>query len=111
MAYRLLRREGWLVNHKRVHRLWKLHGMQVPRKQRKRRRLPGLSSNSCVRHRALRRNHVWSYDFVADRTEDGRQLKLLAVIDEYTRERLAIEVGRTFTSREMILALQCLFAT
>ena len=109
--HELLPEQGWRVNFKRVHRLWKLHGMQVPRKQRKRRRLPGLSSNSCVRHRALRRNHVWSYDFVADRTEDGRQLKLLAVIDEYTRECLAVEVGRTFTSREVILTLQYLFAT
>jgi hypothetical protein len=82
----------------------------VPRKQRKRRRLPGLSSNSCVRHKALHRNHVWSYDFVADRTEDGRQLKLLVVIDEFTRECLAAEVGRTFTSREVILTLQYVFA-
>jgi len=101
---------GWRVDFKRVHRLWKLHRMQVPQKQRKRRRLPGLSANSCVRHKALHRNHVWSYDFVADRTEDGRQLKLLVVVDEYTRECLAVEVGRTFTSREVILTLQYLFA-
>ena len=101
---------GWRVNFKRVHRLWQRHGMQVPRKQRKRRRLPGLSRNSCVRHKAVHRNHVWSYDFVADRTEDGRQLKLLVVIDEFTRECLAVEVGRTFTSREVILTLQYLFA-
>ena len=67
--------------------------MQVPRKQHRRRRLPGTSENSCIRHRAERINHVWSYDFLVDRTEDGRQLKLLAVIDEYTRECLAIEVS------------------
>ena len=108
--HELLPELGWPVNFKRVHRLWKLHGMQVPRKQRKRRRLPGLSRNSCVRHKALHRNHVWSYDFVVDRTEDGRQLKLLVVIDEFTRECLAIEVGRTFTSREVILTLEYLFA-
>ena len=106
--HELLPELGWPVNFKRVHRLWKLHGMQVPRKQRKRRRLPGLSRNSCVRHKALHRNHVWSYDFVVDRTEDGRQLKLLVVIDEFTRECLAIEVGRTFTSREVILTLEYL---
>ena len=84
--------------------------MQVPRKQHRRRRLPGGSQNSCVRHRAQRMNHVWSYDFVAERTEDGRQLRLLVVIDEYTRECLAIEVGRSFTARDVINVLQYLFA-
>lgn len=108
--YEMLPELGWRVNFKRVHRLWKQHHMQVPKKQRKRRRLPGLSRNSCVRHRPMHRNHVWSYDFVVDRTEDGRQLKLLVVIDEFTRECLAVEAGRTFTSREVILALQYLFA-
>ncbi len=72
---------GWQVNHKRVHRLWKQEQMQVPRKQHRRRRLSGCSENSCVRHRAERINHVWSYDFVSDRTEVGRKLKLLVVID------------------------------
>lgn len=108
--HELLPGVGWCVNFKRTHRLWKEHHMQVPQKQRKRRRLPGLSANSCVRHRAEYKNHVWSYDFVADRTEDGRQLKLLVVIDEFTRECLAMEVGRSFTSREVILTLQYLFA-
>ncbi len=84
--------------------------MQVPRKQHRRRRLPGCSENSCIRHRAQRMNHVWSYDFVAERTEDGRQLRLLVVIDEYTRECLAIEVGRSFTARDVIGVLQYLFA-
>jgi len=101
---------GWQVNFKRVHRLWKREHLQVPRKQRKRRRLPGNSVNSCVRHRATHRNHVWSYDFLAERTEDGRQLKLLVVLDEFTRECLAIEVGRSFTARDVILTLQYLFA-
>jgi transposase InsO family protein len=98
------------VNFKRVHRLWRQEHLQVPKKQHKRRRLPGGSVNGCLRHQALHRNHVWSYDFLADRTEDGRQLKLLVVIDEFTRECLAIEVGRTFTSRDVILTLQYLFA-
>ncbi len=100
----------WRVNFKRVHRLWKQEHLQVPKDQRKRRRLPGSSANSCVRHKATHRNHVWSYDFLTDRTEDGRQLKVLVVIDEFTRECLAIETGRTFTARDVMLALQYLFA-
>ena len=108
--HQLLVERDWHVNHKRVHRLWKQEQMQVPRKQHRKRRLPGGSQSSCVRHRAQRMNHVWSYDFLIDRTEDGRQLKLLAVIDEYTRESLAIEVGRSFTAREVIEVLQYLFA-
>ena len=101
---------GWQVNHKRVHRLWKQEHMQVPRKQHRRRRLSGASENSCVRHRAERINHVWSYDFVADRTEDGRSLKMLVVIDEFTRECLAIEVARSFTAADVVGVLQYLFA-
>ena len=109
-THQLLIGTGWRVNFKRVHRLWRQEHLQVPTKQHKRRRLPGTSGNSCVRHRATHRNHVWSYDFLMDRTEDGRQLKLLVVIDEFTRECLAIEVGRTFTSRDVKLTLQYLFA-
>jgi len=85
--------------------------MQVPRKQHRKRRLSlGGSQNSCVRHRAMHRNHVWSYDFVAERTEDGRALRMLVVIDEFTRECLAIEVGRRFTSDDVIGVVQYLFA-
>jgi transposase InsO family protein len=109
-VHQLLLGTGWRVNFKRVHRLWKQEHLQVPVKQRKRRRLPGHSANGCIRHRALHRNHVWSYDFLVDRTEDGRQLKLLVVIDEFTRECLAAEVGRTFTARDVMLTLQYLFA-
>ena len=109
-VHQMLVGTGWRVNFKRVHRLWKQEHFQVPGKQRKRRRLPGHSANGCVRHRALHRNHVWSYDFLVDRTEDGRQLKLLVVIDEFTRECLAAEVGRTFTARDVMLTLQYLFA-
>ncbi len=108
--HQLLVQRDWYVNDKRVHRLWKREGMQVPRKQHRKRRLPGGSHNGCIRHCAERPNHVWSYDFVADRTEDGRQLKLLVVIDEYTRECLAIEVGRSFTSDDVVNTLQYLFA-
>ena len=84
-VHQLLVGTNWRGNFKRVHRLWKQEHLQVPQKQQKRRIFPGTSSNSCVRHRATHRNHVWSYDFLMDRTEDGKQLKLLVVIDEFTR--------------------------
>jgi len=106
----MLNDSGWNVGFGKVHRLWKQEHMQVPQKQRKRRRLPGHSGNGCVRHKATHRNHVWSYDFVTERTEDGRQLKLLVVIDEFTRECLALEPARSFKARDVILTLQYLFA-
>lgn len=109
-VHRQLLARAWQVNHKRVHRLWKRENMQVPRKQHRRRRLSGGSENSCVRHRPERKDHVWSYDFLQTRLEDGRSLRLLAVIDEYTRECLALEVGRSFTSRDVIEVLQYVFA-
>ena len=101
---------GWQVNEKRVHRLWKQEAMQVPRKQHRRRRLLGSSQNGCIRHRAQHKDHVWSYDFLTDRTEDGRQFKLLAVIDEYTRECLALEAARSFTAENVMATLRYLFA-
>ena len=109
-VHRELLARDWRVNFKRVHRLWKREGMQVPRKQHRRRRLPGGSQNSCIRHRPAHKDHVWSYDFLQDRTEDGRRLRLLAIIDEYTRECLALEVGRSFRSADVIEVLQYLFA-
>jgi putative transposase len=109
-VHELLVGTGCRVNFKRLHRLWKQEHLQVPRKQRKRRRLPGQSANGCVRHRARHPHHVWSYDFLTDRTEDGRQLKLLVVIDEFTRECLALEAARTFTAQDVMLTLQYLFA-
>jgi len=81
----------------------------VPKKQRKKRRL-GCSDNSCVRKRAEYINHVWSYDFVTDRTEDGQSLKMLPVLDEFTRECLSIDVGRRTTSQDVIATLKYLFA-
>jgi transposase InsO family protein len=113
MGYRmitsLLGREGWQVNRKRVHRLWKQAGLQVPRKQRKRWRL-GSSENGCVELKAARPGDVWSIDFMFDTTEDGRQVKFMPVIDEYTRECLAIDVSRGITSERVIEALRRLFA-
>lgn len=104
----LLRREGWSVNRKRVHRLWRREGLKVPQVQRKRRRL-GHSENSCTRRRAERPNHVWSYDFIHDRTADGRGLKMLPIVDEYTRECLTIEVERHLTAKDVVSTLEYLF--
>ncbi len=100
----LLRREGWRVNVKRVHRLWKAEGLQIRRKARKRRRL-GNSDNACHRRKPLGKNHVWSYDFVSDRTASGGRLRLLNVVDEFTRECLKIEVRRHFTGRDVVAVL------
>lgn len=105
----LLRRDGWRVNVKRVHRLWKQEGLQIRRKARKKRRL-GHGANACDRRRPRYKNHVWGYDFVSERTERGGQVKLLTVVDEFTRECLTIEVGRTFTGRDVIATLEELFA-
>jgi transposase InsO family protein len=94
----LLRRDGWRVNRKRVYRLWRQQGLKVPRKQRKKRRL-GCSANSCVRRPAEHKGHVWAWDFLHDRTADGRPLKWLTLVDEYTRECLALEVRRGMTAQ------------
>jgi len=107
-VWALLRNEGFRVNVKRVHRLWRKEGLKVPRKVRKKRRL-GCSANGCVRYRAEHIDHVWCYDFVSDQTVDGRTLKFLTIEDEYTREALAIEVERSITSREVIETLRYLF--
>ena len=108
MITKLLVREGWQVNRKRVHRLWKQAGLQVPHRQRKKRRL-GSSDNGCVRLKAAHTNHVWSIDFLFDRTGDGRQLKIMPVIDEFTRECLAIDVCRSINSQRVITVLEQLF--
>jgi transposase InsO family protein len=105
----LLREDGWRVNHKRVERIWREEGLRVPRKQRKRRRL-GQSSNSIVHHRPEFPNHVWRYDFVSDPTEDGRTLKILPVLDEFTRRSLALEVRPSFRSCDVIATLERLVA-
>jgi transposase InsO family protein len=104
----LLRAEGFAVNHKRVERLWRREGLKVPAKQPKRGRL-WLNDGSCVRLRPERRDHVWSYDFVQGRTRDGRAFRMLNVIDEYTRECLAIDVARKLTSDDVLGRLSDLF--
>ena len=104
----LLRREGWQVNHKRIKRIWKLERLKVPSRQPKRKRL-WLNDGSCVRHRPSYSNHVWSYDFVMSRTHDGRAIRLLTIIDEFTRECLAIGVGRRIRSDDVLFILTELF--
>jgi len=106
----LLRGSGWRVNHKRVERIWREEGLKVPQKQPKRGRL-WLNDGSCVRLRPTHRNHVWSYDFVADRTRDGRAIKILTVIDEHGREALAIVVDRKIKSDDVLHCLTDLFLT
>jgi len=104
----LLRRDGWQVNHKRVERIWRQEGLKVPQKQPKRGRL-WLNDGSCVRLRPTHRNHIWSYDFVADRTHNGRTIKILTVIDEYSRQSLAILVARKIKSDDVLDCLTDLF--
>jgi len=104
----LLRIEGWQVNHKRVERIWREEGLKVPRRQPKRGRL-WLNDGSCIRLRPLHENHVWSYDFVTSRTHDGRPLKLLTVLDEYTRQCLAIKVARRLRAHDVLEVLADLF--
>jgi putative transposase len=109
-VWALLRSEGFRINRKRVYRLWRREGLKVPVKRHKKRRL-GTSENGIVRHRATHADHVWTWDFVHDRTEDGRPLKWLSIVDEHTRECLTLEVRRSFKSGDVIEVLRELFLT
>jgi transposase InsO family protein len=104
----LLVDEGWRVSVKRVYRIWRREGLKVPKKQPKRGRL-WLNDGSCIRLRPERPNHVWSYDFVQDRTQDGRPIRMLTVIDEFTRRCLAIVVARRLRSDDVLQCLTDLF--
>ena len=104
----LLREAGWAVNVKRVERIWRLEGLKVPQKQPKRGRL-WLNDGSCIRLRPERPNHVWSYDFVESRTHDGRKFRMLNLVDEFTRECLAIRIDRRLRSTDVIDVLSDLF--
>jgi putative transposase len=97
----ILRDKGWRVNHKRIERLWRQEGLKVPQMQPKRRRL-WLNDGSCVRLRPQHKNHVWSYDFVQSRTHDSRAFRMLTIMDEHTRECLAIDVARKLTSEDVL---------
>ena len=100
----LLRAAGWVVNKKRVERIWRREGLKVPRRQPKKGRL-WLNDGSCIRLRPEKANHVWAYDFVEDRTHDKRKLRMLCVVDEFTRQALAIRVDRKLSSAEVIEVL------
>ena len=104
----MLRSEGWTVNAKRVERIWRREGLKVPQKQPKRGRL-WLNDGSCIRLRPEHPNHVWSYDFVEGRTHNGRKFRMLNIIDEFTRECLAIRIDRKLNSTDVIDALSDLF--
>jgi len=104
----MLRSEGWTVNAKRVERIWRREGLKVPHKQPKRGRL-WLNDGSCVRLRPEYPNHVWSYDFVESRTHNGRKFRMLNIIDEFTRECLAIRIDRKLNSTDVIDVLSDLF--
>jgi putative transposase len=104
----LLRHAGWQVNRKRVERIWRREGLKVPHKQPRKGRL-WLNDGSCVRLRPERPNHVWSYDFVEDRTHNGRKYRMLNIVDEFTRECLAIRVKRRLNSIDVIDLLSDLF--
>jgi transposase InsO family protein len=104
----LLQREEWKVNHKRVERIWRREGLKIPQKQPKRGRL-WLNDGSCIRLRPEHKDHVWSYDFMIARTSDGRPFRILTILDEYTRECLAISVERRISSQDVIDQLFNLF--
>jgi putative transposase len=104
----LLRAAGWVVNKKRVERIWRREGLKIPAKQPKRGRL-WLNDGSCIRLRPEHPNHVWSYDFVMDRTHDGKAFRMLCVIDEFTRESLTIRVARKLKATDVIDVLADFF--
>ena len=106
----MLKHEGWNVNHKRVERIWRQEGLKVPRRQPRRGRL-WLNDGSCIRLRPERRDHVWAYDFVSARTHDGRPLRMLTIVDEFTRECMAIDVARRMNSEDVLERLTWLFIT
>ena len=105
-----MRGEGWPVNHKRVERLWRREGLKVPQKQPQRGRL-WLTDGSCSRRRPAYRHHVWAYAFLTTRTHDGRPLKILTVLEEYSRECLAIVMAQRLRSLEVLETLAELFVT
>lgn len=106
----LLKADGWRVNHKRVERIWREEGLKVPKKQKKRGRLY-FNDGSCIRLKPLYPNHVWSYDFVSDRLSNGRKIRMLTIIDEFTRKCLAIKVAHNLKSDNVLEILSDLFVT
>ncbi len=105
-----LREKDWIINFKRVYRIWCQEGFKVPRKQHKKHRCNGGSENACHRRRPEYYNHVWSYDFLTEKLENGKRVKLLVVLDEYTRECLAMDVAKHFGGEDVVELLRYLFA-
>ena len=105
---RVSERRACRANHKRAERNWREEGLKVPHKQPKRRRR-WLNDGACIRLRPTHRNHAWSYDFVMDRTSDGRPIRMLTIVEEYTRECLAIDVAKKLTSEDVLERLSDLF--
>ena len=108
IVWGMMKNEGYVVNHKRVYRIWREEGLKVPKKQSKRARL-WLADGSTIRLRPERKNHVWSYDFVSDQTYNGRKFRVLNIIDEYTRGCLACHVARSITANDVLFVLSQLF--
>lgn len=104
----LLKADGWRVNHKRVERIWREEGLKVPKKQPKRKRLY-FNDGSCIRLKPAYENHIWSYDFVSDRLANGRKIRILTVIDEFTRRCLALRVSYRLNSDDVLDELSELF--
>jgi putative transposase len=109
MIWGLLKQEGWHVNKKRIWRLWKKEGLKVPQKKHKRRSL-GAAVNGCTRLKACGKDDVWAMDFIFDVTANGRSLKWLAIVDEFTRECLTLEVARQFKAADVLDVLRELIA-
>jgi putative transposase len=105
---RLLRREGFRVSYKRVHRLWRAEGLKVPKKKRKR-RAQGKSQHACYKLRADHANHVWAWDFIFDHTTNGGTIKCLSIVDEHTRQCITLDVSRSITAENVIDRLAELF--
>lgn len=103
-----LQQDGWTINRKRVYRLWLQEGLKVPKKQRKKRAI-GNRDGACQQRQALHKDHVWTWDFIFDRTANGRSVKILSIVDEFTRECLALEVSRKFKASDVIDVLADLF--
>jgi putative transposase len=104
-----LREKGWFINFKRVYRLWCQEGLKICRKLHKK-LYTGGSENGCNRRRSEYYNHIWNYDFLSERLENGHLVKLLVVIDEFTRECLAIDVDRKIKGADVVGLLRYLFA-
>jgi len=105
----ILRRNGLLVNHKRIYRLWRQEGFKLPKKQRMKKHFNGTSAHACDKKKTEYMNHVWSYDIVEKKLENGRKVRMLNVLDEFTKENLAIDAGFRIKGADVVEVLRYLF--